>query len=169
MKVASKSDCLNGFQSFQSTFKLSGLQITGTFVISVVFSKHLKEQSCIQWGSFAEDPGDSCFWGHAPYPHTFLRLQTPGGVTAVCWNANVSPTMRWLLQFPICHRICSLPTALGPELVSVHNIPAVWWIHPLPRLSAPVSDRRVSFLPLSIPHVLHISAPLFFISQRKKY
>lgn len=29
---------------------------------------------------------------------------------------------------PICHRICSLPTALGPKLVSVQDIPAVWWI-----------------------------------------
>lgn len=50
---------------------------------------------------------------------------------------------------PICHRICSLPTALGPKLVSVQDIPAVWWIHPLPALSSPISDRGVSFLPFS--------------------
>lgn len=50
---------------------------------------------------------------------------------------------------PICHRICSLPTALGPKLVSLQDILAVWWIHPLPALSSPVSDRRVSFLPPS--------------------
>lgn len=48
---------------------------------------------------------------------------------------------------PICHRICSLPTALGPKLVSEQHILAVWWIHPLPALSSIVSDPRVSFLP----------------------
>lgn len=50
-------------------------------------------------------------------------------------------------SFPVCHRICSLPTALRPKLVSVQDIPAVWWIHPLPDLSFAVPDRRVSFLP----------------------
>lgn len=72
---------------------------------------------------------------------------------------------------PICHRICSLPTALGPKLVSEQDIPAVWWIHPLPALSSPVSDRRASFLPFFLPpllhHVLHISMPLFFIFHKE--
>lgn len=64
---------------------------------------------------------------------------------------------------PICHRICSLPTALGLKLVSVQDILAAWWIHPLPALSSPVSDLRVFFLPPLLLHVLHISMPLFFI------
>lgn len=33
-------------------------------------------------------------------PRTLPCLQTPGGVTAVCWNANVSPTTLQLFRFP---------------------------------------------------------------------
>lgn len=71
---------------------------------------------------------------------------------------------------PICHRTCSLPTALGPKLVSLQDILAVWWIHPLPALSSPVSDRRVSFLPFPPsfypPCPSHLYASdLYFSSQ----
>lgn len=72
---------------------------------------------------------------------------------------------------PICHRICSLPTALGPKLVSVQDIPAVWWIpprrlpcHPLFQIEGSPSS---PFLPPLLLRVLHISTLLFFIfSQR---
>lgn len=71
---------------------------------------------------------------------------------------------------PICHRICSLPTALGPKLVSEQDIPAVWWIHPLPALSSPVSDRRVSFLPFPPSFAplrpSHLYASVLYFSQR---
>lgn len=71
---------------------------------------------------------------------------------------------------PICHRICSLPTALGPKLVSEQDILAVWWIHPLPALSSPVSDQRVSFLPFppsfAPPCPSHLYASVLYSSQR---
>lgn len=68
-------------------------------------------------------------------------------------------------NIPICHRICSLPTALGPKLVSEQHIPAVWWIHPLPALSLYQIEGSPSFLflPPSLLHVLHISMPLFYL------
>lgn len=136
----------------------------------MVFSLHVKPQIFERRASIGEDGGDSRFWGHALSPCTFLRLQTPGGVTAVCWHANVSPTTLQLLRFPICHRICSLPTALGPKLVSEQDIPAVWWIHPLPVLSSPVSDRRVSFLPFPPSFAptcpSHLYASVFYFSHR---
>lgn len=72
---------------------------------------------------------------------------------------------------PICHRTCSLPTALGPKLVSVQEILAVWWIHPLPTLSFLVSDQRVSFLPFppsfALPCPSHSYASVLSFSQRK--
>lgn len=69
---------------------------------------------------------------------------------------------------PICHRICSLPTALDPKLVSVQDIPAVWWIHPLPALSPPVSNPRVSLLPFSFAPSCpsHLYASDLYFSQR---
>lgn len=69
---------------------------------------------------------------------------------------------------PICHRICSLPTALGPKLVSVQDILAVWWIHPLPALSW--RFRSKGLLPPLSPlhlHVLHMSVARFFILQQE--
>lgn len=71
---------------------------------------------------------------------------------------------------PICHRICSLPTALGPKLVSEQDILAAWWIHPLPALSSSVSDRRVSFLPFppsfAPPCPSHPYASVLYFSRR---
>lgn len=68
----------------------------------------------------------------------------------------------------ICHRICSLPTALGPKLESVQDILEVWWIHLLPTLSFLVSDRKVYILPfppsfaLPCPSHLYASVLSFF-------
>lgn len=72
----------------------------------------------------------------------------------------------------ICHRICSLPTALGLKLVSVQDILVVWWIHLLPTLSFLVSDRKVYILPfppsfaLLCPSHLYASVLYFFLLQR---
>lgn len=69
----------------------------GTFVFSTWFHK-----STISW--LAGLSWWLWWWftilGHALYPGTYDCLQTPGGVTAVCWNANLSPTTPQLLWFP---------------------------------------------------------------------
>lgn len=70
---------------------------------------------------------------------------------------------------PICHRICSLPTALGPKLVSEQDIPAVWWIHPLPALSS--RFRSKGLLPplsslLCSPCPSQLYASVLYFSQR---
>lgn len=74
-------------------------------------------------------------------------------------------------DFPICHRICSLPTALGPKLVSEQDIPAVWWIHPLSALSSPFF-RSKGLLPPPFPPSFappcpsHFYASVLYFSQR---
>lgn len=68
---------------------------------------------------------------------------------------------------PICHRICSLPTALGLKLVSVQDILAVWWIHPLPALSSP-AFRSKGLLPPAVapPRPSHLYASVLYFSRR---
>lgn len=49
-------------------------------------------------------------------PHAVLRLQTPGGVTAVCWHANVSPTTLQLLRFPHLSQGMFITHSSGPKI-----------------------------------------------------
>lgn len=46
----------------------------------------------------------------------FLHLQTPGGVTAVCWHANVSPTTLQLLRFPHLSQDMFITHSFGPKI-----------------------------------------------------
>lgn len=102
-------------------------------------------------------------------PRIFLCLQTPGGVTAVCWRANVPRQSFSSSDSPICHRICSLPTGSGPKLMSEQNIPAGWWILPASPFAA--SDRGVDFFPFPpsvaplCPSHFHASVLYFFLQR----
>lgn len=92
----------------------------------------------------------------------FLHLQTPGGVTAVCWHANVSPTTLQLLRFPHLSQDMFITHSFGPKISvgtrhpgCVMNPPAACLV--IPRF------RSKGLLPPLLLHVLHISMPLFFI------
>lgn len=52
---------------------------------------------------------------HLP-PLTFSRPQTPGGVTAACWNANVSPTTLQPLQSLHLSRDMFITHSFGPKI-----------------------------------------------------
>lgn len=102
-------------------------------------------------------------------PRAFLCLQTPGGVMAVCWRANVPRQSFSSSDSPICHRICSLPTGSNPKLMSEQNIPAGWWILPASPFAA--SDRGVDFFPFPpsvaplCPSHFHASVLYFFLQR----
>lgn len=85
----------------------------GAFVISTTNRQPriIKRQASVD-----EDSSDSRFWGHALSPCTFLCLQTPGGVTAVCWHANVSPTTLQLLRFPHLSQDMFITHSFGPKI-----------------------------------------------------
>lgn len=85
----------------------------GAFVISTT---NRQPQIVKRQASLDEDSSDSRFWGHALSPCTFLCLQTPGGVTAVCWHANVSPTTLQLLRFPHLSQDMFITHSFGPKI-----------------------------------------------------
>lgn len=133
------------------------------FVIGAVFSLQIvKKQASVD-----EDSSDSRFWGHALSPCTFLRLQTPGGVTAVCWHANVSPTTLQLLRFPHLSQDMFITHSFGPK-ISVRTTRPGCVMNPPAACLVIYCFRSKGLLPplSSLPlllYVLHISTPLFFI------
>lgn len=141
----------------------------GAFVIKTIFSSfslHVKLQNSSWWAATGEDGVDSRFWRHALSPCTFLHLQTPGGVTAVCWNANVSPTTLQLLRFPYLSQDMFITHSFGPKISvgtrhpgCVMNPPAACLVIPCFRSKGLLPS---PFLPPLLLHVLHISMPPFF-------
>ncbi len=139
---------------------------------SVRFSAHVWNHKSLKGVlQFGGDGGDSRFWEHALSPRTFLRLQTPGGVTAVCWHANVSPTTLQLLQFPHLSQDMFITHSFGLKISvgtrhpgCVMNPPAAYVVIPFLRSKGLLTPL---FLPPSLLHVLHISTPPLFIFQKE--
>lgn len=120
-----------------------------------------------------------------PTPPSPARLRPLSPDTRWCHGGLLAckcvPQQRFhCYDWPICHRVCSLPTALGPELVSEQHIPTAWWIRPLAALSSGAAESEGP-LPPSFPlpafcflffflfsvfqplRVLHITLILFFL------
>lgn len=108
--------------------------------------------------------------GDALSPCTSQRLQTPGGVTAVGWHANVSPTTLQLLRFAHLLQDMFITHSFGPQISvgtrhpgCVMNPPAACFVLPFQiegSLSSP-------FLPPLLLLALHFSVTLFFIFHKE--
>lgn len=107
-------------------------------------------------------------------PCAILRLQTPGGVTAVCWHANVSPTTLQLLRFPHLSQGMFITHSSGPKISvgtthpgCVMNPPAACLVirrsrskGPLPSLLPLSSASSMSFTSLCFRSLLFFFPPL---------
>lgn len=99
-------------------------------------------------------------------PRVFLCLQTPGGVTAVCWHANAPSTMLQLFRLHHLSQDMFITHRFRPK-INVGTTHPGWVMNP-PASSFAASDRRVYFLPPPLLRALHISMPLYFISFYKE-
>lgn len=98
----------------------------------------------LSWESFTQnlnwqvsDGGESHFGGRGLSPGSFLPLQTPGGVTTVCWHANVSSTSLQLLRFHHLSQDMFITHSFGPKISvgtrhpgGVMNPPAAYLVVP---------------------------------------
>lgn len=113
----------------------------------------------------AQDVEDSLFWGHA----SSAVLQTPGGVTAVCWHANLPSAMLQLFWLPHLSQDMFITHRFRPK-INVGTTHPGWVMNP-PASSLAASDQRVYFLPFppsfASPCPSHSYASvLYFFLQR---